>query len=148
MRPRDDKKVVNRFFLSANINCLFLLAKTTTSFPFSFTIRSIFYFFSLREQVPQEPYHAVMESLLDTNDNKVEGDWMKIWNLNIPPKIKHFLWRSPRNCLPTTLLAAKGVHCQFECSFCSQHFENERHLFLSCPKAKEYWQHAGLSNTI
>lgn len=27
--------------------------------------------------------------------------WAKLWNLNIPPKIKHFVWRLCEECLPT-----------------------------------------------
>lgn len=35
-------------------------------------------------------YHSIMDN---TNNLKVEGTWMMIWKLHIPPKSKHFMWR-------------------------------------------------------
>lgn len=91
-------------------------------------------------------YHSIMDN---TNNLKVEGTWMMIWKLHIPPKSKHFMWRPLRECLPTTQqLATKGISCQPHCCFCSQHLENEWHLFVSCTKAQQFWQQVGLWNSI
>lgn len=38
------------------------------------------------------------------------GFWKNLWNLNIAPKVKIFLWRATNNCLPTKdLLRVKQV---------------------------------------
>ncbi|XVF79900.1 hypothetical protein PTKIN_Ptkin15bG0027800 [Pterospermum kingtungense] len=36
-----------------------------------------------------------------TKDLKVLGDWSSLWKLNLPPKVKMFLWCLYRECLPT-----------------------------------------------
>ena len=42
--------------------------------------------------------------------NQSSSRWRKIWKLNIPPMIKHFLWRALINSLPTKLnLKKRGV---------------------------------------
>lgn len=40
---------------------------------------------------------------MDISSLKEEGDWKLIWNLKLPLKIKHFLWRINRDVLPTRL---------------------------------------------
>lgn len=53
-----------------------------------------------------------------------------LWNLNIPPKIKHFLWSTQWSCLPTRMrLQTRGVSCPPFCSFCENNLEDEWHLF-------------------
>ncbi|KAH1209318.1 hypothetical protein GmHk_15G043882 [Glycine max] len=42
-----------------------------------------------------------MEKMICNNDHRVQGDWSLIWNLQILPKAKHFLWLTLRGCLPT-----------------------------------------------
>lgn len=35
-------------------------------------------------------YHFLIETLIFNDHLKVEGSWTSLWNLKIPPKIKHF----------------------------------------------------------
>jgi len=35
--------------------------------------------------------------------HRVPGNWTFIWNLKLPPKVKNFLWRACRNCLPISI---------------------------------------------
>jgi len=51
--------------------------------------------------------------IINSNDvllhHRVSENWNIIWNLKLPPKIKNFLWRICRNCLPTRMrLITKG----------------------------------------
>lgn len=45
--------------------------------------------------------------IINNNDamlqHRVPGNWNKNWNLKLPPKIKNFMWRICRNCLPTPM---------------------------------------------
>jgi hypothetical protein len=46
-------------------------------------------------------YRYAMETLVDNEEYRVPGDWMQIWNFKIPQRVKVFLWRVLRGCLPT-----------------------------------------------
>lgn len=82
---------------------------------------------------------------MDTSHLKVEGNWSLIWKLKITPKIKHFIRRIQRDCLPTRArLVQKGVICPSTCTYCMSEFENAWHLFVNCPKAREIWHQAYL----
>lgn len=43
----------------------------------------------------------MFESLVDNNELRMEGNSMKILILRILQKVKVFLWRTARGCLPT-----------------------------------------------
>ncbi|XP_075475870.1 uncharacterized protein LOC142514222 [Primulina tabacum] len=45
-------------------------------------------------------YWVGLENSSLSEENGVAREWGKIWNLQVPPKVKHFLWRATRNCLP------------------------------------------------
>ena len=71
-------------------------------------------------------YHHLMENMLDNEHLKVEGGWMQIWRLKIPPKFKHFLWSILRGCLPCKQnIQKKGVQSDNSCCYCSSIPENE-----------------------
>ena len=67
---------------------------------------------------------------------KVPFSW--IWQLDIPPKIKFFLWKICQNGLPTKKrLESSHVFLPLECVFCDFHAESDHHLFLDCPFSKD-----------
>lgn len=41
-----------------------------------------------------------MEKLIDHESLKVDGAWNFIWMLHVPSRVKTFLWRLCRDCLP------------------------------------------------
>jgi hypothetical protein len=94
-------------------------------------------------------YRYTMENLIDNEAYRVPGNWMLIWNLRIPQRVKIFLWRVVRGCLPTRdRLQRKGIQCTDLCPHCETTFENEWHLFIGCDSAKKVWMEAGLWDMI
>lgn len=71
--------------------------------------------------------------------------WGKIWRLNIPYKIRTFLWRLCRNNVPVrNLLRVKGIHVPISCVMCTGEVEHLFHLFFDCEFAKCCWKGVGL----
>jgi hypothetical protein len=84
-----------------------------------------------------------MEVVIDNSHLKVEGQWKKLWKLKVPNKVRIFLWRVLRGCLPVRArLLAKGVHCDPKCPCCGEYEENEWHCFVGCMAAQEVWKEA------
>lgn len=72
--------------------------------------------------------------------------WSKIWQLEIPHRIKVFLWRFCLNTVPIrNLLRGRGVPVTIGCSMCVGEVEHLRHLFFECSFAKECWQQVGIN---
>lgn len=68
------------------------------------------------------------------------GVWKMIWNLKVPNKVKHFLWRACSNSLPTKeqLWKRKCSPSQV-CPCCSSCDETKEHMLLLCTGAKVVW---------
>lgn len=55
-------------------------------------------------------YQDIMQHINDAIQHRVARDCNIIWNLKYAPKVKNFLWRACRSCIPTRLrLQSKGV---------------------------------------
>lgn len=55
--------------------------------------------------------------------------WKAVWSLNVPPKVRTFLWRACSNILPTRdNLHKKRVHVTSTCSVCHQQAEIGVHI--------------------
>lgn len=94
-------------------------------------------------------YRVCMEVLADKEDLKVDGDWPTIWSMKVPPKVKSFLWRLCRNCIPVrTRLQRKGVQCPMSCVRCDSEPETSWHVFLDCPSSNICWQKLNLWHII
>lgn len=53
---------------------------------------------------------------LEALQHRVQGNWSCVWKLKLSPKVKNFLWRACRNCLPTRVrLQTKGVRSPNQC---------------------------------
>ena len=54
--------------------------------------------------------------------------WRKLWTLNVPPKVRIFVWRACSNVLPTwDNLYRRKINIDPRCEFCCQH------LGVRCP---------------
>lgn len=70
-------------------------------------------------------YHVMMNRMVREEEYAVPGDWDKLWALKIPPKVKCFLWRASRDCLPTrTRLQSMGVAIPITCPYCTNDLED------------------------
>ncbi|XP_057809148.1 uncharacterized protein LOC131023623 [Salvia miltiorrhiza] len=89
-------------------------------------------------------YQLASSLTLDGMHN-VDGQWGNLWKLDVPPKVKHFLWRAVRNNLPSKeKLLSRGVAAGGDCPICASGYENMWHLFLFCQFATNCWQISGL----
>lgn len=72
-------------------------------------------------------------------------NWLKLWNLAIPPKVKNFLWRVLHNCIPTLEnLRRKYVDVNPICKVCKLSLESQAHFLRECPFAVKCWELSNL----
>ncbi|XP_020866161.1 uncharacterized protein LOC110224440 [Arabidopsis lyrata subsp. lyrata] len=65
----------------------------------------------------------------------------QIWNLNTPPKIKHFLWRMLSRVLAvSTELERRHIVTDSYCRRCVTMRETTDHLFFTCSHACQIWR--------
>ncbi|KAG7587818.1 Reverse transcriptase zinc-binding domain [Arabidopsis suecica] len=66
----------------------------------------------------------------------------KIWNLNITPKIRHFLWKCLSGAIATTTqLITRTIPADPICQRCCKEDETINHILFTCPFAKAVWRH-------
>ncbi|GMN66424.1 hypothetical protein TIFTF001_035490 [Ficus carica] len=64
--------------------------------------------------------------------------WGLLWSLNIPNKVKVFLWRSFQGILPSFgNLVKKGIKYISTCPRCREELESVSHVLWHCPLSKE-----------
>lgn len=104
---------------------------------------------TIGENSIRSAYLNTMLNILDTSHLKHEGDLPTLWKLSLPPTIRNFLWRLLQGCLPTRHnLRKKHIECQLNCIYCNSNTENEWHLFILCPYAKQIWLQSNLWQII
>ncbi|CAN1154265.1 hypothetical protein LINPERPRIM_LOCUS41035 [Linum perenne] len=66
------------------------------------------------------------------------GAWQKLWSLNLPPKMLHFVWRLGRGVLPLrTILRRRRIEVPSRCGLCGNGDETSLHVFGTCEVAKD-----------
>ncbi|BFG21532.1 hypothetical protein CerSpe_078060 [Prunus speciosa] len=81
---------------------------------------------------------------------KAEGDcshgndqkkfWRNIWRLQVPPKLRAFVWRGCRNALAVKgNLRRRSVDVDNTCALCGHEGESQVHLFFRCEHARVFW---------
>ncbi|CAL1376453.1 unnamed protein product [Linum trigynum] len=75
------------------------------------------------------------------------ASWIQLWNANIPPKMKMFVWQIFNRILPTTeALIEKKVSVLPQCLVCWAESDTMEYLFLHCPVARALLDHSGLDH--
>jgi hypothetical protein len=76
-------------------------------------------------------------------------DWSSLWNIHVPPKDKHLLWRICRGCLPTRCrLQERCVPCPSSCPLCDHGIEDDMHVLFHCEFSAQSRSSAGLDQFI
>lgn len=64
-----------------------------------------------------------------------------MWNLQVPSKVKIFLWKACTDSLPTAEgLLVRNIVQHSGCSRCKLHSESVNHALLTCFEAKKVWK--------
>lgn len=66
--------------------------------------------------------------------------WDKVWKLDVPPKVRIFLWRVLREVLPCkSSLLRRHVELDPTCPVCATAEESAFHVLYSCSFARSCW---------
>ena len=80
-------------------------------------------------------------SYLASSSDLSKTHWKNIWSMEIPEKIKIFMWRVAQNMLPTAynLWKRKAIK-EPMCGRCSKEKEDDFHALIGCKYAKKVWK--------
>lgn len=83
-------------------------------------------------------YGVAKEVVSGNTACNISNFWHKIWNLQIPLKVKHFVWRAAQGCLSTKEnLIIKRVEVSSICPVCNIYAESAFHVLVTCPVAAQ-----------
>jgi hypothetical protein len=96
-------------------------------------------------RLPSSGLHCLfclsMETLVDNSDLRMEGNQIKLWRLKVPKKVKVFMWRVARGCLPTWCrLQTRGVQCSKRYVMCERSYENNWHVLFGSDELEVVWE--------
>ncbi|XP_073271213.1 uncharacterized protein [Primulina huaijiensis] len=95
-------------------------------------------------------YYQIMNNIMNhTQAHQKDGNWAKLWHISTPPKIRSFLWRAARDYLPCRIkLQSRNIQVPSQCVTCESGLENNWHIFIDCPYAKECWKVAKFEELV
>ena len=69
-----------------------------------------------------------------------EPSWKWLWKINIPPKVKIFVWRLIHGLLPMGIaLLKRKIHIDGICNKCGEDVETIEHVFRDCIWNHLFW---------
>lgn len=75
--------------------------------------------------------------------------WEIHWKLDVPSKVKIFIWKALRGTVPGyAILAARHIPVSPQCPVCKSGAENIKHLLFTCDRAHKVWKSLGISDII
>lgn len=95
----------------------------------------------------QSGYHIAMKDLSTSLSSNLSSSfqppramWKMIWDLKLPPKLKHFWWRVCKNVLATKEnLCKRRCVVSNLCPFCQNSPETAEHLLFGCDWVRAIW---------
>ena len=83
---------------------------------------------------------TLQQKLGPSNTDSMKPLWIAIWSLDIPGKVRNFVWRSCKNSLPTeTNLMQRKALKENLCEQCKSHQEDVLHALYGCLKLVHLW---------
>lgn len=71
--------------------------------------------------------------------------WMKVWKLDVIPKIQHFMWRVLHGILPSCInLVGRFVDVSPFCKRCGDELETTEHALRDCGWVRQFWENEAL----
>lgn len=68
-------------------------------------------------------------------------NWNLVWGMNVPPKVRMFVWRATLNTLPhKAKLFRRRIATSPSCDRCSREVETTEHIFQYCRKMEQIWK--------
>lgn len=72
---------------------------------------------------------------------KTQSMWHGIWNLQVPHRVKHMIWRATHNALPTLCnLWGRNVFSCVRCWGCNSASEDTVHALWKCASLSVLWE--------
>ncbi|KAK3229388.1 hypothetical protein Dsin_001269 [Dipteronia sinensis] len=84
-----------------------------------------------------------------SNPSKEYSWWKSLWKLNIPPKVKIFIWQACLNAIPSKEnLWKKKVVSGPCCDRCASHVETSSYALFGYKKARLVWRESRFGNLL
>lgn len=82
---------------------------------------------------------------LSSDDSNLRRVWTRIWKIQVPHKVRHFVWRACRDILPTNYnLKSRKILTEDVCAECNLDSKTIGHVFWSYLRAQRIWTCSGL----
>ncbi|KAL2896191.1 hypothetical protein RDABS01_037975 [Bienertia sinuspersici] len=77
---------------------------------------------------------------MNSHAEQMDKTWGRIWNMDSPPKMKHFLWRACKGSLATNeRLHYRHICDSPDCKLCGAGSETITHAIFECPNVRDIW---------
>ncbi|KAL5784031.1 hypothetical protein ACOSQ2_006423 [Xanthoceras sorbifolium] len=104
----------------------------------------IWHFDKTGEYSVKSGYRVAAQEKLSLSGSSSSPDskwWLALWNLNIPPKIKIFIWRVCHNAIPSLCnLCSRKIVVDPCCSRCGDAPESSAHALFWCSSVRPIWE--------
>ncbi|KAM6571333.1 hypothetical protein CsatA_015413 [Cannabis sativa] len=88
---------------------------------------------------------SIVEQDESTCGSSIEHWWSNFWKLNLPPKVRIFVWKLFHTSLPVAAeLYRRHIANSPYCSICNSCEETIIHALFYCPRAKSVWDLSNL----
>jgi len=80
------------------------------------------------------------QPLSNPSSTQSMGWWKKLWKMEVPNKVKHFVWRTCREALPTKAnLSRRRIIPDGVCDRCETHRDDSSHALFFCFDVQVVW---------